>query len=568
VEVFALASARSGELEVALYAPDAQGDDAEPTEQRTGAGEVKRVRAQAGAPAGVWKVRVRTLGDADVPYSLRLFVYDGRLPLDCEFDDDFEPNDAARDAARLPLRREVEGVICRTSDWYRFDAQAGELVVVSADFEHAQGNVDLSLYAGRDLNAPVAVADGEVDGERAQFLAEQTGPVFVKVSLTGREEDDELGNVYRLVAGRVQGGQAADCTLDDDFEPNDFAQDAAPLDAGRVQAALCGEDDDFYALDVEPGQVVRAWLLSGERDALSLTLEAEGAEPIVASPEGDLGLGLAHEIPDAAHAWRLRVSGDGEVEAPYALALEILDAPPQPCDPADALEPNDRPGLASPLTAEGATEGLTLCAGDEDWFWVELPEDQGLKLEATTGDPAQGDVQLEAFDPMGLALTASYGDIGRDVIIAAQDDGMPVLVRAFTEGGQPAAYSLAVDFDEELGNVCRPDGFEPNDEEDDAARVNVGRYQGLTACADSEDWYVLSASFFDTVSFRIDFDGQEADLNLTLYDPFLGQILDRSTGFGDTESVETVVFNDGDILVRVYVSFGRGAEYEMQVSRQ
>lgn len=74
----------------------------------------------------------------------------------------------------------------------------------------------------------------------------------------------------------------------------------------------------------------------------------------------------------------------------------------------DALEPNDGVdgAVAAPM---GATEGLTLCEGDEDWYRVEVPANTLVRVGIRFQDAA-GDIDLVAYDAAGKLLGSRFGE--------------------------------------------------------------------------------------------------------------------------------------------------------------
>lgn len=580
LEAFALLGAPEGELEISLFPPGAEDPEAEPYDLGLGGG-VQRVRAQVGAVEGLWRVRVRSSQEGAVPYALRLNVYDGRLPLDCEFDDEFEPNNLPREASRVLDRRSHEAVICGgDADWFRLEALEGEEITVRLDFAQADGDVDAALYAGRDVENPIVEGDSASDGEILRWRADRDGPFFVRVHLVGGQG----GNVYHLTSSRIAGGLALDCALDDDYEPNGSFEEASVGEAGPRQGVLCAEDPDWFTVPALPGQSVRAWLLyQGER-APALTLRDEQGQELAAAmgDEGFAGLVLEHEVgAEAALALRVvlepEASEDEEgqlvfedisgEEVQYLLWWEVLDAPAEACQEGDALEPDDIPQLASVISEDGAVGEVALCGADEDWYQVEVPARLGVRLAASFA-AEDGNLQLEMYDDAGLALGASYSDLGHEELILERSDrDRQVWVRAFLEDQAPrvASYALEVTYDENLG-MCIDDGFEPNQNSRQATRISEGTLQAIF-CQGGEDWYALSVGLLETVRVELEFDGQAADLDLVVNGELEGE-LGRSTGLDDLEVVVAEPFFPGLVFIRVFAANGGETSYELRTSIQ
>lgn len=104
-------------------------------------------------------------------------------------DDTLEENDDPANATAVP----VEGGTWETlracpadSDVFRIPLRAGQAVVIRATFTHADGDVDLYLYAPNtaDLGhaTPLARANGSVNNERISYTARADGDFLLLVT--------------------------------------------------------------------------------------------------------------------------------------------------------------------------------------------------------------------------------------------------------------------------------------------------------------------------------------------------------------------------------------------------
>lgn len=87
----------------------------------------------------------------------------------------------------------------------------------------------------------------------------------------------------------------------------------------------------------------------------------------------------------------------------------VCNEQPFGCDGKDdTLEPNDSRATAADV-AEGATEGLYSCIGNEDWYRVTVPAGKIARVGIEFSHNA-GDLDLVAYDEAGVLLGSRFGD--------------------------------------------------------------------------------------------------------------------------------------------------------------
>ncbi len=189
-----------------------------------------------------------------------------------------------------------------------------------------------------------------------------------------------------------------DCAPDR-FEPNDSFEAARAAERTLAEGSfegltICGADVDFHAIDLARGDSLTALL-----DA-DLLLEGRVGIAILDPLERQLGAGsLAASgvaVMDGRHAIRVAATGQTSgARVDYGLTLSLSTG--TPCD-FDAFEPNDTPGTASRIEAEGSFEGLTICGAEADFFLIRAPGSAGVRLlaEVTAGSAA---LDVEEIEP-------------------------------------------------------------------------------------------------------------------------------------------------------------------------
>ncbi|AUX46858.1 hypothetical protein SOCE26_083670 [Sorangium cellulosum] len=187
---------------------------------------------------------------------------------------------------------------------------------------------------------------------------------------------------------------AFDCTSDEQcgLEAGCFA---AAADGSFVCMNTCGSD-----LDCRPGYVCHT--LEGESRSACFA----GCDAAATCPSGTTCLGeicVSNEIacsPDVPSGW-----------CPEGASCEegVCRSGRFGCEgEGDALEPNDDLGSAA-TAPEGVTEGLSVCAGDEDWLRIEVPEGTIVRVGVEFRNAA-GDLDLVAYDREGRLLGSRYGE--------------------------------------------------------------------------------------------------------------------------------------------------------------
>lgn len=547
-QLFALAPAELGALSLQLYNPAGDAVDA----PVTGEAAIKRLQQQLGATPGRWSVQIQAERGEAVPYSLRLFVYEGRLPLECPDDDTLEDNDRPADAQTLAFNTTQEAILCpgdMGGDWFRVNAAAGDALNVRLDYSLVDANLDLRLLDSSGAQV-VAEAATERSGEDLRFIAPTAGLYFVQVVLNG---ESEAGAVYGLTVSRGATTARATCVTDDLYEQNDTLATASVVEPGAIAALRCGADVDFYALDVDPGDVLRATLLhDGGPDALELTLLDSTNTTLATAPAtGDASRTLEYTTAVGERlTWR--VSGAAPGDLAYTLRLERLNDQLTCGDP-DALEPNDAPALATPSSVDAAWPALAACGADQDWWSLEVPDGLQAVVEATF-DPEAGNLDLVAYDVRGDGAAESLGTSGVErLVLPAEDADARYWVVAARADQEPLdlTYDLTVRY-EETRLACFEDEFEPNNSDAEAPTIAADTYN-LGFCAGEEDWFVVTLGMFESITATIEFDGDAADLGLELIDPAsFFPIPTVSDEGGDVEEVTTISLFGGPVFLRVF----------------
>jgi hypothetical protein len=225
----------------------------------------------------------------------------------------------------------------------------------------------------------------------------------------------------------------------------------------------------------------------------------------------------------------------------------------------DHSEPNDAPATST-LLVEESLLGLTICPGDEDWFAIEVGNNEGVDfLMAHT--TANGNLDLEAYDQDGSTLlTQSISDDDNEYVRTQPRVPGVYFFRVF---GQPNSYDIIYDLYDINSGDCT-DGFEPNDSIAQATNLNPGSYPGLRLCSDEVDLYSMTLEQGDTLDLTIRFSHLDGDLDLRLLNQTGTETLARSLSATDDESITFTASVASTVLLEVTGFLGDSADYAFE----
>jgi hypothetical protein len=498
-----------------------------------------------------------------------------RIP-DCINDhyDQTASNDTAATASFLdpmlgPIYDDLK--LCPSDiDWFKIKVQSGTFLTVDARFRNADGDIDLDLYL-EDGTTVVASSHSQQDYERVLIDAGVDMTLLLRVYLA-RPSVNPVP--YKLIVTR----EAGDSCMEDAFDPNQTLSAAKVISSDvPVEGRLCSASPDWFVLRAVPPMTRIDAQLGFVSSLGNLDLElyrADSPVPILASATNS---DLEEIIYDASFMgdYYLRVVGRGADQNVYTLRV-TLRANPQATCADDRFEPNNSPAMATdavPLLM-GVQSGLTICAGDEDWFTMQLGPGEAITAEIGFHLPADLDLGLfpgGTTDPHVVPLRESTGSSMREFAAYRTMTAGTFLARVF---GHSAADSSAYDLriTRVPPFICHPDGHNNHSMTTallvpvPPATVPPTRVDGLTLCAnEGDDWYKLTllAGFENFI--RIQYIASDAVLDMAIVDPTGAQLAVTGGTSTDYKEIGATLPGAGttQFFLRVFKTAGAETAYNL-----
>ena len=286
------------------------------------------------------------------------------------------------------------------------------------------------------------------------------------------------------------------CLSDDDFEDNDDGSTAAvlplpPVDQSEDHLGLyvCRRDDDWYAIEVPAGSslTVRIFFAHGQGD---LDMELYDSPSASWSIDESAGTDDTEEVgvssASSDSTYYVRVYGYAGAENSYDLQVEHGDSGgvgPNPCDPDDDYEDNDDwpDATVLPLSAFGTSgdeyPDLTICSGDADWFAIDVPANEALRVSISF-QHSNGDLDMALYaDPNqgSIDSSTSTSDLEEVEVLRVPVDAT-YYVKVYGWQGAENTYDLLIEHPQGIVIDCTDGGLEPNNDVATATSKGPGEF--------------------------------------------------------------------------------------------
>ncbi len=296
-------------------------------------------------------------------------------------------------------------------DYYVVQLGAGDTLSATATFDGAEGDLDLELLGL--LGATVGRSAGTGSSETASYTA-QVGGAFAVRTFLFADRGITPGVSYQVQITITP--PTPPMCMPDLFEPNDAAASASSLPPGEYTAlTACEANEDFYTFAAGAQDTVRAELLFSDAEG-DIDLELRDSAGTVLARSGGVADDerLTFTVSSAGtYAIRTWLYRDDGTQPGNGYGLRFTVTPAGACL-TDLLEPNDTPGAAVALGA-GARFFLGACGGNDDFYALQLTAGRAVTLDALFVD-AEGDVDLQLFDPSGTMVASARGVVDNERI--------------------------------------------------------------------------------------------------------------------------------------------------------
>lgn len=406
-------TARDGDLDLALYAPDGVTQIA----ASAGLQDVERVTLARAAMAGDYLVRVNLRGrDAAVnTYRMTVTVQSADA---CE-DDAFEPNGGPMNAGLLPDGRHDLALCPGDEDWFRVPIVAGNTVAI--DLLGGAAGVTIALF---DPQGQLI----DEDNRRVVHMAAVNGTYTLRARAAGVD----MRVVYAL---DVRGVSGVDLQINSLRLSGDTVTPAGDLRADAMVGNLRG--------DAVQNVVTRFYLSADQTAGAGDAVIGEARANVPGAGEVRVSQRLAIPRDAAPGAWYVVAVADPDRRTPDLRPANNTTAVPVQVVPAcvdDDPRTNESRFSATPLDpADGGYEGV-ICAHTEDWFSLAAGAGRvQIRLAFTHAD---GDLDLVVLDADGNELGASRGT--EDVELVAFDLAAPATIYIGVDGFVDAQNDYAL----------------------------------------------------------------------------------------------------------------------------
>ncbi len=514
----------------------------------------------AGYSAGDYLVKVYGYSHASNPdYSLSVHV----APTSVPSGDRFEDNDSAATASNLRIitgtwQESNLSIQADDADWYRFTlaatARSGDEVRVA--FAHAQGDVDVDLYAADGVTR-LGYSHGVGNAENISLAGYVAGDYLLKVYGYNHAANPE----YSL---SISAAEQSSTLAADTYEPNNDAAHATVLRQSSSLAALnihSSTDHDWFTFTTSrtgtsADSVAIDFLQAQGNLDISLYALVDNQMTVLRRSDG-VGNGeqISLEGMYAGTYWLDVYGVNGATNPNYSLNLSLGTALGSSTS-GDRYESNNTVATATNLrvlSSEFVAADLNITSGDQDWFTFST-ERSGTVTVHLDFQHRIGDLDLQVFDSSGVtSLAMSNGVMDYEDLSFSATAGQSYYVKVYGYGGASnSQYSLTIDAPQPAS--LSPDQWESNNSAAQATQIRSAsqHLSGATITAGDQDWYAFHLAATGTQADSVSFNYQGDRLQLSLCNAQAQTVSNQSTVSHDGfASVSLQGLAAGDYYVQV-----------------
>jgi len=333
----------------------------------------------------------------------------------------------------------------------------------------------------------------------------------------------------------------------DIFENNDSKNSAVPISVGVYDSLMiCPEsDEDWFSINLDALSTLTVTIFfthsSGDLDVV---IFSEDDKMLVTGGTVSNNETVTWKAENSG-TYYIKVLGVASAQNSYNLKIDISE--PMACVN-DSYETNGDMSLATDIKF-GIIDSLMICSGDEDWFKIELKDEDLLSVSALFSHTL-GDIDMRLFRADSSPLKSSVSsDDNESFSWIADSDGVYYISVKGDKITDENSYRLEISVNNQT--VCLDDSMENNDSLETSYPVISGSYQGNTLCRTDEDWYSIALNKYETLNIDLYFSHADGDIDLRVVDS-AKQVKMASVSKDDNETISWPVSETGTYYIRVY----------------
>lgn len=219
------------------------------------------------------------------------------------------------------------------------------------------------------------------------------------------------------------------------------------------------------------------------------------------------------------------------------------------------------PTAGEPWTV--SVEGAQARATVDFYYSLNGTTARGARIPAH-GGIRSGLVAPASLLPGGRVVADDFGTATLTVPVpATMADGTPIAIQAFS-----GRTWLSDPQERVVRRTCAEDGLENNDLRAAATSMPADDLSHLRSCPGDDDWFEVWLDEGDELTVELQFQGQDADIDMELYRPGDLTFTDHSNGTGDYEGVHLTATAAGYHVIHVYMyqdAWAPGVDYTMSI---
>ncbi len=299
----------------------------------------------------------------------------------------------------------------------------------------------------------------------------------------------------------------------DPVEPNDSLATATPITPplATVTRTVCPNDEDWYAVPVTAGDFLTARALNigpDSADQARLEIFDSVGTLVVAGSLSTISSTITNRQATETGTWYVRVTPGTDAGPIVGVAYDLeIEVTTPPACVADALEPNDTPQTASPISSGVPILSSVLCAGDVDVYAINALAGDFIDVSATSIGPDSSDsARVRILSPAGQELDVgitSTATSSADIIAPVTGTYyFEMTVGTDASPGHGVTYILTADVVTPI--PCEVDPNEPNDTLATATPLSTSQV-GYACGTTDNDWYSFQATAGDTIAAQVEY---------------------------------------------------------------